>query len=131
MPGRAVHSAGRRDTMTATRREFLRTSAGVVAAAAMSPSRALPFQHSPVSFPDEFLWGVATSAYQIEGAVHEDGRGESVWDRFSHTPGKTRFGQNADIACDHYHRYKEDIALAKSLGLTSYRFSVAWPRIQP
>ncbi|MCA0350928.1 MAG: beta-glucosidase [Chloroflexi bacterium] len=82
-------------------------------------------------FPADFIWGTATSSYQIEGAVHEDGRGESIWDRFSHTPGKTKFGQTGDIACDHYHRYPEDLDLMRELGLASYRFSIAWPRLFP
>jgi beta-glucosidase len=84
-----------------------------------------------LSFPEGFTWGAATAAYQIEGAVHTDGRGQSVWDTFSHTPGKVRGGDNGDIACDSYHRYREDVALMSSLGLSSYRFSIAWPRIQP
>jgi beta-glucosidase len=81
--------------------------------------------------PDGFLWGVATSAYQIEGAVREDGRGESIWDRFSHTPGKTHGGDTGDVACDHYHRWEEDLDLLASLGVGAYRFSIAWPRVQP
>jgi beta-glucosidase len=83
------------------------------------------------SFPDGFVWGASTAAYQIEGAVSADGRGPSVWDTFSHTPGKVRGGDTGDIACDSYHRYPEDIALLASLGLSSYRFSLSWPRIQP
>ena len=82
-------------------------------------------------FPRGFLWGAATSAYQIEGAVHADGRGESIWDRFSHTPGKTLHGDTGDVACDHYHRYQHDLDLMKRLGLRSYRFSIAWPRVLP
>lgn len=82
-------------------------------------------------FPDGFLWGVATSAYQIEGAASEDGRGESVWDRFSHTPGKTRNGDTGDVANDHYHRYAQDLDLIKSLGVQTYRFSISWPRVLP
>lgn len=82
-------------------------------------------------FPDGFLWGVATSAYQIEGAANEDGRGPSIWDTFAHTPGKTRNGDTGDVANDHYHRYREDVALIKSLGAKAYRFSIAWPRIFP
>src|SRR5256885_2467309 len=82
-------------------------------------------------FPNGFLWGTATSAYQIEGAVSEDGRGPSIWDRFSHTPGKTYHGDTGDVACDSYHRYPEDIAMMRRLRLGAYRFSLAWPRIQP
>ncbi|WP_205703910.1 GH1 family beta-glucosidase [Candidatus Chloroploca sp. Khr17] len=82
-------------------------------------------------FPQGFIWGTATSAYQIEGAVKADGRGESIWDRFSHTPGKTRDGHTGDVACDHYHRYETDVALMAELGLNAYRFSLAWPRILP
>lgn len=83
------------------------------------------------AFPDGFLWGVATAAYQIEGAVSEDGRGPSVWDTFSHTPGVVRDGHTGDVATDHYHRWREDIALMAELGITAYRFSIAWPRVQP
>jgi len=83
------------------------------------------------AFPPGFTWGVSTASYQIEGAVSEDGRGTSVWDTFSHTPGKVRDGDTGDVACDHYHRYPEDVALMADLGVGAYRFSVAWPRIQP
>ena len=82
-------------------------------------------------FPEGFLWGTATASYQIEGAVDEDGRGASIWDTFSHTPGKVHHGDTGDIACDHYHRLDEDLDLMSELGLRAYRFSVAWPRIQP
>ena len=84
-----------------------------------------------IKFPDGFLWGAATASYQIEGAYNEDGRGESVWDRFSHTPGAVLNGDTGDIACDHYHRWQDDIKLMKGLGLKAYRLSVAWPRILP
>lgn len=84
-----------------------------------------------LSFPEGFLWGTATAAYQIEGAVSEDGRGPSIWDTFSHTPGKTTHGDTGDVAADHYHRLEEDLDLMASLGLRAYRFSVAWPRVQP
>lgn len=83
------------------------------------------------TFPQGFLWGAATAAYQIEGAAREGGRGESIWDRFAHTPGKTRDSETGDIACDHYHRFREDVALMKQLGLKAYRFSLSWPRILP
>ena len=82
-------------------------------------------------FPADFLWGAATAAYQIEGAVTEDGRGESIWDRFSHTPGATEDGATGDVACDHYHRWPEDLDRMAEVGLTSYRFSIAWSRIYP
>ncbi len=82
-------------------------------------------------FPENFAWGTATSSYQIEGAANEDGRGESIWDRYSKTPGKVNDGSNGDVACDHYHRYRDDIALMKDLGVKAYRFSIAWPRILP
>ena len=82
-------------------------------------------------FPQDFIWGVAASSYQIEGAVNADGRGESIWDRFSHTPGKTFNSDTGDVACDHYHQYKNDVKLMSELGVKSYRFSIAWPRILP
>jgi beta-glucosidase len=82
-------------------------------------------------FPKDFVWGAATASYQIEGAWDEDGKGESIWDRFSHTPGKVQNGDTGDVACDHYHRWGEDLALMKEIGLHAYRFSVAWPRILP
>lgn len=82
-------------------------------------------------FPHNFLWGAATAAYQVEGAWNEDGRGESIWDRFSHTPGNVSNGDTGDIACDHYHRYEDDIALMRRLGLRAYRFSTSWSRVLP
>src|ERR671936_1006681 len=94
------------------------------------PAAALE-EETVVEFPPEFLWGSATSAYQIEGAATEDGRGPSIWDTFSHTPGKIRNGENADVANDHYHRYVEDIALMRWIGVQAYRFSISWPRIFP
>lgn len=84
-----------------------------------------------LKFPADFVWGAATSAYQIEGAWNEDGRAPSHWDTFAHTPGKTRNGESGDVACDHYHRWPEDVALMANLGLKAYRFSVSWPRILP
>ncbi|MFD9092524.1 GH1 family beta-glucosidase [Streptomyces collinus] len=91
----------------------------------------MPDSVSPVTFPPAFLWGAATSAYQIEGAVREDGRTPSIWDTFSHTPGRTIGGDTGDIAVDHYHRYRDDVALMADLGLNAYRFSVSWSRVQP
>lgn len=82
-------------------------------------------------FPENFIWGAATASYQIEGAWNEDGKGESIWDRFSHTPGKILNNDTGDVADDHYHRYREDVALMKTLGLKAYRFSISWPRILP
>ena len=82
-------------------------------------------------FPQGFVWGSATASYQVEGAVHEGGRGVSIWDTFSHTPGKTFQGETGDVATDSYHRFPEDIALMKAMGLKACRFSIAWPRIFP
>jgi beta-glucosidase len=86
---------------------------------------------SSTGFPPSFAWGAATAAYQIEGAVREDGRGETIWDRFSHTPGKVQRGDTGDVACDHYHLWTDDIALLQKLSLNAYRFSIAWSRILP
>jgi beta-glucosidase len=85
----------------------------------------------PPELPPSFRWGVATASYQIEGAVTEDGRGPSIWDTFSHTDDKVADGDTGDVACDHYHRYGEDVALMAELGVGAYRFSIAWPRVQP
>jgi beta-glucosidase len=82
-------------------------------------------------FPPGFTWGAATASYQIEGAWNEDGKGESIWDRFSHTSGKVLNGDTGDVACDHYHRWQEDLGLLKTLGVNAYRFSLAWPRLLP
>jgi beta-glucosidase len=84
-----------------------------------------------VRFPAAFDWGTATASYQVEGAWDEDGKGESIWDRFSHTEGKIITGDTGDRTCDQYHRYKDDVALMKSLGLRAYRFSIGWPRVLP
>ncbi len=84
-----------------------------------------------MTFPRQFIWGASTSAYQIEGASGHDGAGESVWDEFAHTPGLVLNGDTGDVACDHYHRYGEDVALMSEIGLDAYRFSVAWARVMP
>src|SRR5262245_9391777 len=84
-----------------------------------------------IEFPPDFLWGTATSAYQIEGSPLADGAGPSIWHRFSHTPGLVRDGDTGDVACDHYRRYRDDVLLMKSLGVNAYRFSIAWGRVLP
>ncbi len=84
-----------------------------------------------LTFPNHFLWGTATASYQIEGAWNEEGKGESIWDRFTHTPGKIFQGDTGDVACDHYHQWQDDIQLMKNLGMQAYRFSVSWPRVLP
>ena len=110
-------------------------SLGAASAALNLPHLALAEAPAPSpssgSFPPDFLWGSATASYQVEGAVKEGGRGPSIWDTFSHTPGKTHNGDTGDVADDYYHRYRSDIALMKSLGLKSCRFSIAWTRIFP
>jgi beta-glucosidase len=90
-----------------------------------------PGAQSTAEFPKGFLWGAATAAYQVEGAWNEGGRGESIWDRFAHQPGNIKNGDTGDVACNSYHRYGDDIALLQQLNLKSYRFSIAWPRVQP
>ncbi len=124
--------------MTINRRHVLNSAlalcavrlTGAARAATSAPAAAIA-QPGAGRFPAGFLWGAATAAYQVEGAWNEDGKGESVWDRFSHTPGRIKNGATGDVACDSYHRFKEDIALLKQLNLKSYRYSIAWPRIQP
>jgi beta-glucosidase len=122
-----------------SRRQFARIAAwsalGIPAASARSDqdrsNETGEYSSADVApgFPRGFLWGTATSAYQIEGAVDEDGRGPSIWDGFAHTPGKILDHSHADRANDHYHRYKEDVQLMKALGAKAYRFSIAWPRV--
>jgi beta-glucosidase len=122
-------------TLPISRRSFARLAASV----AVMDTPAAPFaaQTAPAlrvderRFPEGFLWGSATASYQVEGAVKEDGRGSSVWDTFSHTSGKTHKGDTGDVADDFYHRYKEDVAMMREIGLKACRFSVAWPRIFP
>ncbi len=114
------------------RRSFLQT--GIAAASASLLSRTLwasdPATSNAGVFPDRFIWGAATAAYQIEGAWQADGKGESIWDRFAHTPGKIKNNDTGDVACDSYHRYAEDVALLKQLQMSSYRYSISWPRVQ-
>ena len=136
--------------MRLTRRKFVQSILGVGAAAGLPAlysacsgssraSTAAPlgarnaqFAASSESvFPKGFFWGTATAAYQIEGAWNEDGKGESIWDRFAHTPGKIKSGDTGDLACDSYRRWREDIALMRAMNLNSYRFSISWPRILP
>jgi beta-glucosidase len=104
---------------------------GALSLAASKDARDMLSPPSASQFPEGFRWGTATSAYQIEGAVGEDGRGPSIWDTFCKLPGKIRDGSNGDVADDHYHLYKEDVALMKALGVSTYRFSIAWPRVFP
>lgn len=117
-----------------TRREIAQLL-GLAAAPALLPAAAhaagAESSAGCSEFPTEFLWGSATSAYQVEGAVHVGGRGPSIWDTFSHTPGKTANGDTGDVADDFYHRYPHDVQLVKQLGMRAFRFSVAWPRVFP
>jgi beta-glucosidase len=121
-------------SLALSRREFLGGMIGAVALNAL-PGSAGGFAETAhpfvaYQFPKDFLWGVATASYQIEGAWNVDGKGESIWDRFSHTVGMVKGADTGDVACDSYHRYKEDVAIAKKLDLKSHRFSISWPRIQ-
>ena len=123
-------------TTSISRRALARMLCGASAALSL-PASAAPSAaqtsgtSSSRAFPADFLWGSATASYQVEGAVHEGGRGPTIWDTFSHTPGKTNNGDTGDVADDYYHRYPEDIALMKDLGLKTCRFSIAWSRIFP
>ncbi len=121
---------------TISRRSFAQLAAATAAVAGATPAGAtapVPKANPALdrTFPSDFLWGSATASYQVEGAVKEDGRGTTIWDTFAHTAGKTHNGDTGDIATDSYHRYPEDIALMKDLGLKTCRFSVAWSRIFP
>jgi len=117
-----------------TRRDFLGASIRLAAVASqLSTSSSSVFGQEQSSFaaPKGFWWGTSAASYQVEGAWKEDGKGESIWDRFAHTPGKIQNGDTGDIASDFYRRYKEDVRLMRGLGLNSHRFSISWPRIQP
>ena len=120
---------------TFSRRTLARLAAASAAAATLRNPLSAFAQTSPASggrhFPADFLWGSATASYQVEGAAKEDGRGPSIWDTFSHTPGKTFEGQTGDVADDFYHRYAEDIRLMQQIGLKTFRFSVSWTRVFP
>jgi beta-glucosidase len=111
---------------------FSACSSSSKASAASPPPSPHQFSHEgPVTFPKGFFWGTSTASYQIEGGWNQDGKGESIWDRFAHTPGKIKNGDTGDVACDSYDRWRDDIALMRAMNLNSYRFSISWPRIQP
>ena len=115
-----------------SRRHFARLAGSLALGISAQPGQADTSQAAnPFSFPPGFLWGTATSAYQIEGAVKEDQRGQSIWDRYAHTSGTIQDGSHGDHANDHYHLYKDDVQLMKALGAKAYRFSIAWPRVFP
>jgi beta-glucosidase len=115
-----------------SRRELIKLAgAGALAAESVVPAEARTNADCGEAFPQDFRWGTATSAYQIEGAWNEDGKGESIWDRFAHTAGKIDHNDHGDVALDHYHRYKDDVQRMKALEAKTYRFSIAWPRIFP
>ena len=112
-----------------SRRKLLPLLAGAVGLGRLSgPGSAMAEEDA---FPADFVWGASTSSYQIEGAVEEDGRGQSIWDVYSHSPGRVKGGDTGDVACDHYHRWVEDIEWLARGGFNAYRFSTAWPRILP
>ena len=121
-----------------SRRKFAQLLGGVSAALTLPEIaqgkvllQSAPELHKATRFPTDFLWGSATASYQVEGAVKEGGRGQSIWDTFSHTPGKIHNGDTGDVADDYYHRYPQDIQLMRNIGLKTCRFSVAWTRIFP
>jgi beta-glucosidase len=106
-------------------------SSSVSQSSALIPGSVSLSDIASAKFPDGFLWGMATASYQVEGAWDEDGKGESIWDRYAHGVGHIKGGDTGDVACDHYHLYKQDIAILKRLNQKSYRFSISWARIQP
>jgi beta-glucosidase len=107
------------------------TGAGLTHAQTVAGTSTATKSNDSRTFPQGFYWGTATSAYQIEGAWNEDGKGPSIWDTYAHTPGKMRNNDTGDVANDHYHRYKEDVALMRDIGANAYRFSISWPRVFP
>jgi beta-glucosidase len=128
-----IHSALKTSAIAAVPAAFSACSVSSKAGTAAPVHVMAPQFESPseFTFPKGFFWGAATASYQIEGAWNEDGKGESIWDRFAHTPGNIKNGDTGDIACDSYHRWRDDMALARAMTLNSYRFSLSWPRIQP
>ncbi|MGP1682573.1 MAG: GH1 family beta-glucosidase [Giesbergeria sp.] len=126
-----------RDLLLPNRRSLLAGGAAAALGLTLTGTNAnantqpLKFTPAPPTFPDGFYWGVAQAAYQIEGSPDADGKGKSIWDTYSHTPGKTKNGDTGDVATDHYRRYKEDVQLMKDIGARAYRFSISWPRIFP
>lgn len=128
--------AGRRtvsSAATVNRRTFLQSSMAAAASGLLADRVVTQTRNrlAAGAFPPGFLWGMATAAFQVEGAWQQDGKGESIWDRFTHSSGRIKGAATADVACDHYHRYPEDISIMKRLNQESYRFSISWPRIQP
>ena len=125
------------------RRDFVKWAGMGTAGMALKAAGQRPMRRKPrarlqrqgtsdaAGFPADFWWGAATASYQVEGAAAEDGRKPSVWDTFSHTPGHTANGDTGDVACDHYHRFEDDVKLMAELGIKHYRFSIAWPRVVP
>src|SRR5262249_49880493 len=127
----AVRACGRRSPpmLIMPRRGLLAAAVGLFAAGRVPRSSTAAAADD--AFPADFVWGASTSSYQIEGAAAEDGRGKSIWDVFSHTPGRVKNGDTGDIACDHYHRWRDDIDLLARGNFSAYRFSTAWSRILP
>jgi beta-glucosidase len=121
----------RRDLIRLAGATAMAMNSAAPARAQTDAEQAHPAESATRGFPQGFLWGTATSSYQIEGAWKDDGKGESIWDRFTHTPGHIQNNETGDVALDHYHHYKEDVQLQKALGARAYRFSVSWPRIFP